>query len=95
MLEHYLWNPFKMRTLFYLGIGFVILTLVYNFIFFDYGAGLFDSHNLPYIIGIGAGICAFILLIILINYQELRQNSIRKSTEEPTSQSSSNSESGD
>lgn len=84
-----------MRTLLYLGLGFILLTLAYNFIFFDYQIGLFDPYNLPFIIGIGAGICAFLLLVILINYQDLKQRSTQKSTQEPISQSSDNPEAGD
>lgn len=84
-----------MKTLLYVGLGFILLTLAYNFIFFDYEAGLFDAYNLPFVIGIGAGISAFLLLIILINYRELRKHSTQRSAEESTSQSSDNPASSD
>jgi hypothetical protein len=50
----------------------ILGSLVYNLIEFDYSLGMFAELNLPYVIGIGAGVCGLILALIMLKYNQLK-----------------------
>lgn len=64
-----------MKNFLYISLFIILGSFVFNFVSFKYSLGLFHEVNLPYIVGIGAGICGLILCLILFKYLRLKENS--------------------
>ena len=63
-----------MKTFVYISLVIILGSFVYNLISMDYAQGLLHVDNLPYIIGLCAGICGLILCFIFLNYYRLKSN---------------------
>lgn len=61
-----------MKTLIYVLMFIILGSLIYNLASIDYNTKLFTDYNRPFIIGTGAGVCGFILSLIMIQYYRLK-----------------------
>lgn len=71
-----------MKKFVYIALIIILGSFVFNFITFDYKLGIFHKFNLPYIIGIGAGVCGVILCMILLKYYRLKGSLVEQSNKE-------------
>lgn len=62
------------NNMFYLLVLFLIGTLIYNLYKINYGLGFLSDLNQPYIIGLGAGVCALILAFTFKRFYVLKKN---------------------
>ncbi|MFV0304987.1 MAG: hypothetical protein ACK5IC_05870 [Moheibacter sp.] len=63
-----------MKTFVSISLFIVIGSFVFNLVSMDFKQSLFGDDNQPYIIGLGAGVCALILCIIYFQYERLKTN---------------------
>ena len=50
----------------YIGLAISIIILIINLVYFDYSDAIFSNDNKVALIGIFGGLCAIILILILI-----------------------------
>lgn len=63
-----------MKTLIYIILIAILGSFIFNLVKFNYGIGLMAEENRTYIIGLGAGICGFLLALIMLKYLQLKPN---------------------
>lgn len=69
-----------MKKIIYIALVLLLGSFIYNLVSMDYGLGILDASNRPFIIGLGAGICGLILCFIFLNYYRLKSNLDNRST---------------
>ncbi len=63
-----------MKTFVYIAFLIIFGSFVFNLVSIDYKEPILGEENLPYIIGLSAGICGLILCFILLKYYRLKEN---------------------
>lgn len=63
-----------MRVFLYIALFIIIFSFGYNLYYLDLDESFLGAENRPYVIGLAAGICGFILCIIFLRTARLKSN---------------------
>lgn len=61
-----------MKTLIYIFLILILGSFVYNLVKFHYSLSILSDENQTFVIGLGAGLCGFILGLIMLKYLQLK-----------------------
>lgn len=71
-----------MKKFVYIALVIIIASFVFNIISIDYQLGMLNKENLPFIIGLGSGICGFILCLIFLKFYRMKAHLSQQSKTE-------------
>lgn len=63
-----------MKSVIYIILIVIVGSLVYNLTKINYQLGFFAEENQVFVIGLGSGICGFLLGLIILKYLQLKPN---------------------